>query len=78
MKLFELALPAWYSNAVARHIAFGILVGFTLSVASTSRSISSYWRSRRRQSLSQEQHEFRPIVLRSDEVVHGVTGLIGT
>lgn len=77
MKLFELALPAWYSNAVARHIAFGILVGFTLSVVSTSRSISSYWRSRRRQSLSQEQHEFRPIVLRSDEVVHGVTGLIG-
>ncbi|KAG1844327.1 tryptophan synthase beta subunit-like PLP-dependent enzyme [Suillus subalutaceus] len=75
MKLFELALPPWYSNAVVRYITFGVLIGFTLSVTSTS--LSSYWRSRRRQSLSQEQHEFRPIVLRSDEVVHGVTGLIG-
>ncbi|KAG2039673.1 PALP-domain-containing protein [Suillus americanus] len=75
MKLFELASPPWYSNAVVRHITLGILVGFTLSITSTS--ISSYWRSRRRQSLSQEQHEFRPIVLKSDEVVHGVTGLIG-
>ncbi|KAG2364065.1 tryptophan synthase beta subunit-like PLP-dependent enzyme [Suillus spraguei] len=28
-------------------------------------------------SLSQEQHEPRPIELRSNEVVHGVTGLIG-
>jgi hypothetical protein len=74
MKLSEL-LP-WYSNAVVRHITFGILIGFTLSVTSTS--ISSYWRSRRRQSLSQEQHELRPIELRSNEVVHGVTGLIGT
>ncbi|KAG2338914.1 PALP-domain-containing protein [Suillus weaverae] len=75
MKLFELTLPPWYSNVVVRHIAFGILIGFTLSVTSTS--VSSYWRSRRRQSLSQEQHQFRPIELRSDEVVHGVTGLIG-
>ncbi|KAG1806093.1 PALP-domain-containing protein [Suillus subaureus] len=75
MKLFELALPSWYSNAVVRHITFGILIGFTLSVTSTS--ISSYRRARRRQSLFSEQHEFRPIVLRSDEVVCGVTGLIG-
>ncbi|KAG2364068.1 hypothetical protein BDR07DRAFT_1375367 [Suillus spraguei] len=63
------------SNAVVRHITFGIFIGFTLSATSTS--ISSYWRSRRRQSLSQEQHEPRPIELRSNEVVHGVTGLIG-
>ncbi|KAG1848148.1 PALP-domain-containing protein [Suillus tomentosus] len=75
MKLFELTLPPWYSNAVVRHITFGILIGFTLSVTSTS--ISSYWRSRRRQSLLQEQHKSRPIELRSNEVVYGVTGLIG-
>lgn len=75
MKLFELTLPPWYSNAVVRHITFGILIGFTLSVTSTS--ISSYWRSRRRQSLLQEQHKSRPIELRSHEVVYGVTGLIG-
>jgi hypothetical protein len=76
MKLFELTLPPWYSNAVVRHITFGILIGFTLSVTSTS--ISSYWRSRRRQSLSQEQNDLRPIELRSNEVVDGITGLIGT
>lgn len=76
MKLFELTLPPWYSNAVVRHITFGILIGFTLSVTSTS--ISSYWRSRRRQSLLQEQNDLRPIELRSNEVVNGVTGLIGT
>ncbi|KAG1827823.1 tryptophan synthase beta subunit-like PLP-dependent enzyme [Suillus variegatus] len=75
MKLFELTLPPWYSNTVVRHITFGILIGFTLSVTSTS--ISSYWRSRRRQSVSQEQHKSRPIELRSNEVVYGVTGLIG-
>ncbi|KAG1785365.1 tryptophan synthase beta subunit-like PLP-dependent enzyme [Suillus plorans] len=75
MKLFELTLPPWYSNAVVRHITFGILIGFTLSVTSTS--ISSYWRSRRRQSISQERHKSRPIELRSNEVVYGVTGLIG-
>ncbi|KAG2054822.1 PALP-domain-containing protein [Suillus hirtellus] len=75
MKLFELTLPPWYSNAVVRHITFGIFIGFTLSVTSTS--ISSYWRSRRRQSLLQEQHKSRPIELRSHEVVYGVTGLIG-
>ncbi|KAG2101362.1 tryptophan synthase beta subunit-like PLP-dependent enzyme [Suillus discolor] len=75
MKLFELTLPPWYSNAVVRHITFGILVGFTLSVTSTS--ISSYWRSRRLQSISQEQQKSRPIELRSNEVVYGVTGLIG-
>ncbi|KAG2157701.1 tryptophan synthase beta subunit-like PLP-dependent enzyme, partial [Suillus bovinus] len=67
--------PPWYSNTVVRHITFGIIIGFTLSVTSTS--ISSYWRCRRRQSLSQEQHESQPIHLRSNEVVYGVTGLIG-
>ncbi|KAG1753339.1 tryptophan synthase beta subunit-like PLP-dependent enzyme [Suillus lakei] len=72
MKLFELP---WFSNAAIRHVTYGIFIGFALSV--TSQSISSYWRSRRRQSLSQEQFEFRPIELRSDEVLHGVTGLIG-
>ncbi|KAG1751268.1 tryptophan synthase beta subunit-like PLP-dependent enzyme [Suillus paluster] len=75
MKLSELALPPWFSNMAVRHITYGILIGFTLSVTSTS--ISSYWRSRRRQSLSQEQFELRPIELGSDEVLHGVTGLIG-
>lgn len=75
MKLSELAFSPWFSNPVARHIAYGILIGFTLSVTSTS--ISSYWRRRRRQDLSQEQFDFRPIELRSDEILNGVTGLIG-
>ncbi|KAG2148687.1 tryptophan synthase beta subunit-like PLP-dependent enzyme [Suillus bovinus] len=75
MKLSDFILPPWYSNAVVRHITFGIFIGFTLSITSTS--ISSYWRSRRRQNLLQEQHESQPIHLRSNEVVYGVTGLIG-
>ncbi|KAG2135823.1 tryptophan synthase beta subunit-like PLP-dependent enzyme [Suillus clintonianus] len=74
MKLFESTLLP-FSNAAVRNITYGILIGFTLSI--TSKSISSYWRSRRRQSLSHEPFESRPIELRSDEVLHGVTGLIG-
>ncbi|KAG1722371.1 uncharacterized protein EDB91DRAFT_1340427, partial [Suillus paluster] len=70
------AIASWklLSNSV-RYITYGILGGFTLPVTSTS--ISSYWRSRQRQSLSQEQFEFQPIELRSDEVLYGVIGAIG-
>jgi cysteine synthase A len=76
MKLSELTLPPWFFTPAARHIAYGIFIGFTLSVTSTS--ISSYWRLRRRQRIPQEgQFEFQPIELRSNEVLNGVTGLIG-
>ncbi|OAX34533.1 PALP-domain-containing protein [Rhizopogon vinicolor AM-OR11-026] len=73
MKLSE--STHWFSTPVIRHVSYGILIGFTLSVTSTS--ISSYWRLRRSQRISQEQFEFQPIDLRSDEILNGVTGLIG-
>ncbi|OJA11250.1 hypothetical protein AZE42_09539 [Rhizopogon vesiculosus] len=68
-------LTCWFSTPVIRHVAYGILIGFTLSVTSTS--ISSYWRLRQSQRISQEQFEPQPIELRSDEILNGVTGLIG-
>jgi cysteine synthase A len=74
MKLSELALPPSFFNPAVRHIAYGILIGFTLSATSTS--ISLYLR-RRRQRFLEEQFEFQPIELRSDEILNGVTGLIG-
>lgn len=62
-------------NAAIRQVSYGILIGFTLSVSVTS--ITHYFAERRRQDRLQKQTSFRPIELRSDEIVRGVTGLIG-
>ena len=63
------------SRAAVRWILYGALLGFGLSVVSTSLALNLHERRRKR---IERQFEPRPIELRSDEVVDGVTGLIGT
>ena len=67
----RLQLP---SVLTVRHLVYGALIGFSLSVTSTS--LALYWQQRKRERI-QERFEPRPIELRSDEVVDGVAGLIG-
>jgi cysteine synthase A len=62
------------SPSTARHLFYGILIGFSLSIASTS-VISAY--RKRRDNDVEEKASPRPIELRSDEVLDGLTGLIG-
>jgi cysteine synthase A len=74
---FPLKIPSWIrwpSPSTARHVLYGVLIGFSLSLTSTSFAL--YIQSRRRQRLA-AKFEPRPIELRSDEVLSGVTGLIG-
>ncbi|KAH9948625.1 PALP-domain-containing protein [Amylocystis lapponica] len=66
-----LHLPA---PATARHIFYGILIGFSLSLTSTT--LALYYQQRERE-RSSRQFKPRPIELRSDEVLKGVIGLIG-
>lgn len=67
----KLQLP---SALTIRHLVYGALIGFSLSVTSTS--LALYYQERKRQRI-QDRFEPRPIELRSDEVVDGVAGLIG-
>ncbi|PCH35999.1 PALP-domain-containing protein [Wolfiporia cocos MD-104 SS10] len=70
-------LPSWIqipSRTTARHIIYGILIGLSLSLTSTSFAL--YYQERKRERVAR-QFEARPIELRSDEVTKGVTGLIG-
>lgn len=67
----KLQLP---NSLTVRHLVYGALIGFSLSVTSTS--LALYWQQRKRE-REQDKFEPRPIELRSDEVVDGVTGLIG-
>ncbi|KAH7889049.1 tryptophan synthase beta subunit-like PLP-dependent enzyme [Phlebopus sp. FC_14] len=62
-------------NPVIRQFTYGIFIGVTLSLSTAS--LVRYWRIRRQEQLK-EQFTRRPIELRSDEILHGVTGLIGT
>jgi cysteine synthase A len=65
------------SRAAARQILYGLILGFSLSL--TTNSIRQYFQ--RRKELAQGRQfelEARPIELRSDEVLSGVTGLIGS
>jgi hypothetical protein len=62
------------SLSTARHVFYGILIGFSLSIASTS-VISAY--KKRKEDISATREDRSPIELRSDEVLDGVTGLIG-
>ena len=57
-----------------RSLFYGIFIGLALSL--TTSSVVTYFRQRQRKRLS-SNFEPRPIELRSDEVVDGVTGLIG-
>ncbi|KAG7442961.1 PALP-domain-containing protein [Guyanagaster necrorhizus] len=70
-------LPSWFkipSRPMIRHVIYGIFLGFSLSLVSTS--IALFFQ-RRKQERIAAQFEPRPIELRSDEVLKGVTGLIG-
>ncbi|KAK0201874.1 PALP-domain-containing protein [Desarmillaria ectypa] len=70
-------LPSWFripSPPTVRHVIYGLFLGFSLSLTSTS--IALFFQ-RRKQERIAAQFEARPIELRSDEVLKGVTGLIG-
>ncbi|KAJ4479181.1 tryptophan synthase beta subunit-like PLP-dependent enzyme [Lentinula aciculospora] len=72
-------LPSWYkppSQSSLRYLFYGILLGLSFSLTSTS--LALFFQARRRRRLAAHDHfEPRPIELRSDEVLNGVTGLIG-
>ncbi|KAI0301040.1 PALP-domain-containing protein [Multifurca ochricompacta] len=61
------------SPSTARHLFYGVLIGFSLSIASTS-VISAY--RKRKEDINTANVGSRPIELRSDEILDGVTGLI--
>lgn len=68
-------LPFHFPSALTvRHVVYGMLIGFSLSITSTS--IALYFQQRKRERVN-DQFEARPIELRSDDVIDGVTGLIG-
>ena len=74
----QFGLPSWIkyypSPSNLRHLTYGILLGFSLSVTATS--LALYYRDRKQRQLI-SRFEPRPIELRSDEIIDGVTGLIG-
>lgn len=65
--------PHSLQRSTLKHVFYGILIGFSLSYTSTS--FVRLLESRKRKRV--ETFQFRPIELRSDEIVSGVTGLIG-
>lgn len=70
-------LPSWLpSRNTARHILIGVLLGFSFSMTSTSFALYYYYPRRRKDRLV-SNFAPRPIELRSDEIVKGVSGLIG-
>lgn len=77
MLWFPLRTPVWIrwpSQSTTRHVLYGVLIGFSLSLTSTS--LALYYQSRKRRRKT-AKFAPRPIELRSDEVLSGVTGLIG-
>ncbi|KAF8631781.1 hypothetical protein AX17_004996 [Amanita inopinata Kibby_2008] len=71
------SLPTWLhlpSRTAIKHILYGVVLGFYLSI--TSKAILHHLQARKKRRLP-AQNDFRPIELRSDDVVSGVTGLIG-
>lgn len=71
-------MAPWFSwlrpQAIPRQLVYGIILGFSLSISSTS--LALYLQVRKRKRI-EEKFEARPIELRSDEITHGVSGLIG-
>ena len=65
----------WPLRTATRHVLIGILLGFSFSITSTSIAVFFQRRKKERQL---QQFTLRPIELRSDEIVSGVSGLIGT
>lgn len=65
------------SSAGLRHLLLGLVIGLSLGLSSTS--LLSLYRSRKRVEEDSELPDLsqRPIEVRTDEVVKGVSGLIG-
>ena len=74
MHLPRFALLKLPSKASNKYIFYGVLIGLALSLTTTS--VLEYLQERKRK-RAELTFEPRPIELRSDEVVDGVTGLIG-
>lgn len=72
MHLRNIPLP---TALTMRHIFYGVIIGVSLSLTSTS--LALYYERRKRERRI-EHFEPRPIELRSDEVLEGVTGMIGS
>ncbi|KAI8993955.1 PALP-domain-containing protein [Trametes punicea] len=62
------------SKSTNRYLLYGVFIGLALSLTTTS--VIDYFQQRKRKH-AELTFEPRPIELRSDEVVDGVTGLIG-
>lgn len=62
------------SPSTAKHVLYGIFIGFMLSAASTTIALDYQERKRKH---AERQFKARPIEIRSDEIAGGVTGLIG-
>ncbi|KAL0579050.1 Cysteine synthase 2 [Marasmius crinis-equi] len=74
---FSDKITPWFrvpSHSTLRHLFYGVILGFSLSV--TASSALSYYRARREE-RELSQFEPRPIEIRRDEVLSGVAGLIG-
>ncbi|KIY64946.1 PALP-domain-containing protein [Cylindrobasidium torrendii FP15055 ss-10] len=70
-------LPQWLrtpARPTLRHLLYGIVLGFSLSITSTSLALAF---ERRKRERINHNFEARPIELRRDEILSGVTGLIG-
>lgn len=65
----------WLSQHKIKHVCYGVLIGVSLSY--TTLSFTRYLNLRKQRTKQIETFEARPIELRSDEIVSGVTGLIG-
>src|SRR6266508_3885517 len=75
--MFPLLPPSWInwpSRLITRQIIIGFLLGLSFSWSFTS-LVSRLQQRRKERQLS--KFNSRTIKLRRDEVVHGVTGLIG-
>lgn len=72
--MIDIRIPQWLTPSALRHIFYGTIIGLSLSYTSTS--LALYYESRKRERLA-STFQARPIELRSDDVVKGVTGLIG-
>ncbi|KAF6763137.1 tryptophan synthase beta subunit-like PLP-dependent enzyme [Ephemerocybe angulata] len=64
----------WPSRTTAKHVFYGFLIGLSLSL--TTSSLAMLHQSRKKEKQASRLPP-RPIELRSDEIVNGVTGLIG-
>lgn len=78
------ASPSWLqfsTPSTAKHVAYGVIIGIMLSAAATTTVslLPSSYRERKRQRRTEASSvPPRPIEIRTDEILNGVTGLIGT